>query len=80
MATNTTWSEYSFKPCPYYCPHKGGCPHGTDSEAVDASTTLHDTVHLAQAAEQLGFHRFWVAEHHSVPGILGGCSSSEGSC
>lgn len=25
----------------------------------------------AQAAEQLGYHRFWVAEHHSVPGIAG---------
>lgn len=25
----------------------------------------------AQAAQALGYHRFWVAEHHSVPGIAG---------
>ncbi|GEO95432.1 MsnO8 family LLM class oxidoreductase [Kocuria turfanensis] len=25
----------------------------------------------AQRAEELGYHRFWVAEHHGVPGIAG---------
>lgn len=35
-------------------------------------TALHHTVERARRAEQLGFHRFWVAEHHAVPGIASG--------
>ena len=31
---------------------------------------LNNTVSLAQCAEQLGYHRFWVAEHHNVPAFL----------
>ena len=30
---------------------------------------LADTVALAQEAEQLGYSRFWVAEHHGMPGV-----------
>ncbi|MFF9219023.1 LLM class flavin-dependent oxidoreductase [Streptomyces viridosporus] len=32
---------------------------------------LRDTVRLAQEVERLGYHRFWVAEHHGVPGVAG---------
>ncbi|MEU9558606.1 LLM class flavin-dependent oxidoreductase [Streptomyces fumanus] len=32
---------------------------------------LRDTVELAREAERLGFHRFWVSEHHGVPGVAG---------
>jgi luciferase family oxidoreductase group 1 len=32
---------------------------------------LRDTVRLAREAERLGYHRFWVAEHHGVPGVAG---------
>ncbi|WP_430781419.1 MsnO8 family LLM class oxidoreductase [Actinoplanes sp. G11-F43] len=32
---------------------------------------LRETVARAVHAEQLGYARFWVAEHHSVPGIAG---------
>nr|WP_225953786.1 MsnO8 family LLM class oxidoreductase [Kibdelosporangium phytohabitans] len=32
---------------------------------------LRDTVRFAQQAEALGYHRFWVSEHHSVPGVAG---------
>ncbi|MFH8349393.1 LLM class flavin-dependent oxidoreductase [Streptomyces sp. NPDC018045] len=32
---------------------------------------LRDTVGLARHAEALGYHRFWVSEHHSVPGVAG---------
>lgn len=32
---------------------------------------LRETVEFATLAEQWGFHRFWVAEHHSVPGVAG---------
>ena len=30
---------------------------------------------LAQAAEALGYRRFWVAEHHGMPGIVGGATA-----
>lgn len=29
------------------------------------------TVARARHAERLGYHRFWVAEHHAVPGVVG---------
>ncbi|MEU6140704.1 LLM class flavin-dependent oxidoreductase [Streptomyces sp. NPDC047081] len=32
---------------------------------------LRDTVGLAREVERLGFHRFWVSEHHGVPGVAG---------
>ena len=37
----------------------------TPAEAVQ------ETLELAQAAEQLGYHRYWVAEHHSSSGLAG---------
>ncbi|WP_142053304.1 MsnO8 family LLM class oxidoreductase [Pseudonocardia kunmingensis] len=36
------------------------------------SAALRNTVERAQWAERLGYHRFWVAEHHAVPGIASG--------
>ncbi|MFD3482155.1 MsnO8 family LLM class oxidoreductase [Streptomyces sp. NPDC058665] len=36
-----------------------------------APEALRDTVRLAQRLEALGYHRFWVSEHHSVPGVAG---------
>ncbi|WP_413451734.1 MsnO8 family LLM class oxidoreductase [Georgenia phoenicis] len=38
----------------------------------DHAAALHATVERAQRAEALGYHRFWVAEHHAVPGIASG--------
>ncbi|MGY1897563.1 LLM class flavin-dependent oxidoreductase [Nocardia gipuzkoensis] len=32
---------------------------------------LRETVAFARLAEEWGYHRFWVAEHHSVPGVAG---------
>ncbi|WP_411104663.1 LLM class flavin-dependent oxidoreductase [Streptomyces sp. cmx-4-9] len=40
-------------------------------EGHPASRALRDTVDLARAAEELGYRRFWVSEHHSVPGVAG---------
>ncbi|WP_406406403.1 MsnO8 family LLM class oxidoreductase [Streptomyces halstedii] len=37
----------------------------------DGAQALRDTVRLARTAEELGYHRFWVSEHHSVPGVAG---------
>ena len=36
------------------------------SEGSDAATALRNTVDLAQHAEQWGYNRYWVAEHHFV--------------
>ncbi|AXB49081.1 methylene-tetrahydromethanopterin reductase [Amycolatopsis albispora] len=35
------------------------------------AAALRDTVRFAVELEKLGYHRFWVSEHHSVPGIAG---------
>lgn len=40
-------------------------------EEHDGPEALRDTVQLAQELEALGYHRFWVSEHHSVPGVAG---------
>ncbi|MFI8521150.1 MsnO8 family LLM class oxidoreductase [Streptomyces sp. NPDC085481] len=40
-------------------------------EGEDGPQALRDTVLLAREAEALGHHRFWVSEHHSVPGVAG---------
>lgn len=40
-------------------------------EGEDASRALRDTVAFARETEALGYHRFWVSEHHSVPGVAG---------
>ena len=36
------------------------------SAGSDAATALHNTVDLAQQAEQWGYRRYWIAEHHFV--------------
>ena len=39
---------------------------------VEGSTTkqaLDNSLDLARHAERLGYHRFWLAEHHNMPGI-----------
>ncbi|MET8827508.1 LLM class flavin-dependent oxidoreductase [Streptomyces sp. NPDC004610] len=58
-----------------------GTPHGTapvplsvlDLATVSAGSTATDalrtSVALSRLAESRGFHRYWVAEHHSMPGV-----------
>src|SRR5712692_2120796 len=36
-----------------------------------AGDALRETIELARAAEKLGYERFWVAEHHNLPGFAG---------
>ena len=36
---------------------------------MTSSAALRNTLDLARHAEQWGFHRFWLAEHHNMPGI-----------
>lgn len=38
-------------------------------EGHTAGDALRNTVELAQAAEAAGYHRYWLAEHHNMPGI-----------
>ncbi|MEM5503139.1 LLM class flavin-dependent oxidoreductase [Ahrensia kielensis] len=38
-------------------------------EGKSAADALANTVELAKAAEAAGYHRFWLAEHHNMPGI-----------
>jgi luciferase family oxidoreductase group 1 len=38
-------------------------------EGGDAGQSLRNSADLARHAEQLGYKRFWMAEHHSMPGI-----------
>jgi luciferase family oxidoreductase group 1 len=37
------------------------------SEGSTGAEALHNTLDLAQLADQLGYHRYWVAEHHGGP-------------
>src|SRR5215475_4554671 len=38
-----------------------------------AGDALRETIELAVATEQFGYKRFWVAEHHNLPGFAGTC-------
>ena len=39
------------------------------TQGSDAAAALRNTRDLARHAERLGFHRYWLAEHHNMPGI-----------
>ena len=43
-------------------------PIRSGGTAVDA---IHETLELAQVCERLGYHRYWLAEHHSSRGLAG---------
>jgi luciferase family oxidoreductase group 1 len=44
-------------------------------QGSDASAALANTLDLARHAERLGYHRFWLAEHHSMTGIASAATS-----
>ena len=44
-------------------------------EGGDAALAFRNTADLAQHAEQWGYHRFWLAEHHNLPGIASAATS-----
>lgn len=44
-------------------------------EGSDARTALLNSVDLARHAEQWGYRRFWLAEHHNMPGIASAATS-----
>lgn len=45
------------------------------TEGGDATTSFRNTLELARLAEDLGFNRFWLAEHHGMPGIASAATS-----
>ncbi len=45
------------------------------SEGMEPAEALHNTVDLARHAEALGYHRYWVAEHHGTPMLA--CNAPE---
>lgn len=44
-------------------------------EGSDAAQAMRNTTDLAQRAEALGYHRYWMAEHHNMPGIASAATS-----
>lgn len=39
------------------------------TEGSDTTQAFRNTLDLAQLGERLGYHRYWLAEHHNMPGI-----------
>ena len=37
------------------------------------AAAVRETIKLAQAAEELGYHRYWLAEHHNMHGLADPC-------
>jgi luciferase family oxidoreductase group 1 len=44
-------------------------------EGGDAGQALHNSLDLARHVERLGYRRFWMAEHHNLPGIASAATS-----
>ncbi|MFT6088661.1 LLM class flavin-dependent oxidoreductase [Sulfitobacter sp.] len=44
-------------------------------EGSDARQAIANTVDLAKRAEAAGYHRYWMAEHHNMPGIASAATS-----
>jgi luciferase family oxidoreductase group 1 len=44
-------------------------------EGGDAALAFRNSLDLAQHAESWGYHRFWMAEHHNIPGIASAATS-----
>src|SRR3954452_516179 len=45
------------------------------TEGSDVSQSLKNTLDLARHAERLGYRRYWLAEHHNMPGIASAATS-----
>ncbi len=44
-------------------------------QGSNATQSFRNTLDLAQHAERFGFNRYWVAEHHGIPGIASAATS-----
>lgn len=44
-------------------------------EGAEAGTAFSHSLELAKLAEKLGYHRYWLAEHHNMSGIASAATS-----
>ena len=44
-------------------------------EGADATDAFRNSADLARHAEEWGYHRYWLAEHHNMPGIASAATS-----
>ena len=44
-------------------------------QGSDAAQSFRNTLDLAQHAERWGYQRYWLAEHHGMPGIASAATS-----
>jgi len=44
-------------------------------EGGDAAQAFRNTLDLARRAERWGYHRYWLAEHHSMAGVASAATS-----
>jgi luciferase family oxidoreductase group 1 len=44
-------------------------------EGADAALAFRNSLDLARHAEEWGYHRYWMAEHHNMPGIASAATS-----
>ena len=45
------------------------------TEGSTAAESLRNTLDLARHAERLGYHRYWLAEHHNIPSVASAATS-----
>ena len=45
------------------------------TEGSDAGQALRNSLDLARHVEALGYHRYWMAEHHNLPGVASAATS-----
>lgn len=45
------------------------------TQGSTAAQSFRNTLDLAQHAERWGYHRFWLAEHHNMPGVASAATS-----
>ena len=41
------------------------------AEGATSADALANTIDLAKRCDALGYHRYWLAEHHASPGLAG---------
>ncbi|RYF73196.1 MAG: LLM class flavin-dependent oxidoreductase [Comamonadaceae bacterium] len=46
------------------------------TEGSDAAQSFRNSLSLAQTGERLGYRRYWLAEHHGMPGIASAATST----
>ncbi len=47
----------------------------TVTEGSNIQTALQNSLDIAKLADELGYNRFWLAEHHNMPGIASSATS-----